>query len=290
MTRTILVTGASGALGSELVPRLRERGWRVRALVHGRPAVGADEAVAGDVRDEEALAGALNRTDAVIHLAARTHARRTRDYHAVNVIGTRALVTAARRGGVARLVLASTRAIDPRGGAYSASKAEAERAVRESGLDFAIVRLPELYGGRRELGVDALVTRVRRGRPVPLVGRGGYEVCPITLKDAAAALVAAVESPAATGKTYTLAGECMSMRVFVERCAAALGTRPRIVRVPVFGVALASLAATRLPIPLYPDQLARLRAPKPLPSPEAEAELGFRPLRVEDGLAGLYES
>jgi hypothetical protein len=47
------------------------------------------------------------------------------------------------------------------------------------------------------------------------------------------------------------------------------------------------LVARVAPLPLYPDQLARLRAPRPAPSPEAAAELGFAPRPLEAGLRGL---
>jgi nucleoside-diphosphate-sugar epimerase len=285
MTGTVLITGASGTLGSELVPRLREHGWRVRALVHHKPVTGADETATGDLRVGETLPPALEGVVGVVHLAARTHARRAREYEEVNVLGTRALIGAARRAGVARIVYASTRAIGPPGGAYSRSKAEAEQVVRESGPEHSIVRLPELYGTGARLGVDAIVDRVRRGRLVPLVGAGDYELCPIPLRDAVEALAAALESAAAAGKTYTLGGECMSMRAFALRCATALDSPSRIVGVPVAAVALACRLAVFLPLPVYPDQLSRLRAPKSPLSPEAEEELHFRPPRLEEGLS-----
>jgi nucleoside-diphosphate-sugar epimerase len=246
---------------------------------------GAVETVAGDLADPLSLAPALDGVDAVVHLAAVTHARTARAYEAVNVAGTRNLLAAAR--GAKRFLHVSTRAIDPSGGAYSRSKAEAERIVHDSGLPFTIVRLPEIYGAGGREGVDEIIARTRAGRPVPLVGDGSSEVCPIPLGDAVAALVAALTADAALGRTYTLAGECLTLRAFAERCAAVFRSPVRIVRVPEPAVAALSVLARFAPLPLYPDQLARLRAPKPAASEEAARDLGFRPRRLEEGLRDL---
>jgi nucleoside-diphosphate-sugar epimerase len=284
LSRLVLVTGASGGVGRALLPVLRASGWRTRALVHRRPVEGADETTTGDLADLTGLEAAVHGADAVVHLAAVTHARSPHAYDRVNVEGTLRLLTAARAGGAGRFLHVSTRAIDPTGGAYSRSKAAAERAVRESGLAFTIVRLPEVYGAGGGEGVDAVVARARSGRPILVVGDGADEVCPIPLEDAVAALAAALEREQAVGKTYTLAGECMTLRAFAERCAAAFGTQSRIAGVPVPVVAALSRLARVAPLPLAPDQLDRLRAPKPGSDPTARDDLGFAPRRLEEAL------
>ncbi|WP_367133785.1 MULTISPECIES: NAD-dependent epimerase/dehydratase family protein [Streptomyces] len=109
----ILVTGASGHLGANLVRRLLADGHEVRALV--RPPGSAVEALAGlpvrrtigDVRDPAAVAAAVEGCERVYHCAAlvSTAARGERDIHAVNVLGTRNVLEAARRHGVRRVVV-----------------------------------------------------------------------------------------------------------------------------------------------------------------------------------------
>ncbi|HWM09384.1 MAG TPA: NAD-dependent epimerase/dehydratase family protein [Solirubrobacteraceae bacterium] len=280
MPRTVLVTGAAGGLGRALIPVLRSRGWRVRALVHRRPVEIADEQVQGDLADATGLVRAADGADAVLHLAARTHARRAAGYFEANVEGTRRLLAA----GVPRFVQVSTRAIGAGGGGYSDSKREAERLVERSDGDWVIVRLPEVYGAGSAEGVDRIIDGARRDGTIPIVGAGDDEVCPVHVDDATAALAAALDAPA--GRTYTLAGECMTTRAFAATCVAAFGGG-RIVRVPVAAVRVLGLAARIAPLPLYPDQLARLRAARPAPSPEAAAELGFAPRPLEAGLRAL---
>jgi nucleoside-diphosphate-sugar epimerase len=284
----ILVTGASSAIGTRVVEQLRGQGRPVRCLVRRRPVENVDECVQGDLGDGSTLDAAVEGAEVVLHLAAVTHARRSRDYLETNVAGTQRLLEAAARHSVLRFVYVSTRAVSETGGAYSRSKLQAERAVTDAPVEHTIVRLSEMYGGAGAEGIDQIVARARRGAAIPVVGEGAERVCPMHVDDAVAALVGAVAAPAAGGRTYTLGGECMSIREFAEACAAAFSTVSRLRPVPVTAVAALGMLGRVLPLPIYPDQLARLRAAdKPQVSPEAERELGFRTRPLAEGLAAL---
>jgi NADH dehydrogenase len=219
-----------------------------------------------------------------MHLAAATHTRRAREYERVNLSGTRNLLAAAEREGVRRFVFVSTRAATSQGGAYGRSKLLAEDAVRQARLEQVVVRLPELLTGRVQEGVDRIVDAARRGAPVAVVGAGDDEVCPILLEDAIQPLLSALEREGVEGKTYTLAGECLTVCEFARLCINSFDSSSRIVRVPRTAVAALSPLAAVLPLPFYPDQLARLRTAKPPPSPEAWEDLGFRPRPVDEAL------
>jgi dihydroflavonol-4-reductase len=112
----VLVTGAGGFLGVNLVWALRQHGFRVRALVR-RPPYGPQwqgvedvEFVIGDVRDEPSIARALDDVTAVLHAAALTRLvpQPRRDSFRVNVEGTRIVCAAALKAGVRRLVFTSS--------------------------------------------------------------------------------------------------------------------------------------------------------------------------------------
>ena len=260
----------------------------MRCLVRRRPVVNADECVQGDLRDGSTLDAAVRGAGVVVHLAAVTHARRSRDYIETNVLGTRRLLDAAARHGVRRFVHVSTRAVSETGGAYSRSKLRAERAVSDAPVEHTIVRLSEMYGGAGAEGIDRIVSRARRGATIPIVGQGGDRVCPMHVDDAIEGIVGAVDAAVARGRTYTLGGECMSIREFAEGCARAFSSAGRLRPVPVMAVAALGLLGRVLPLPIYPDQLARLRAKdKPQVSSEAERELGFRIRPLAEGLAAL---
>ncbi|WP_345262354.1 NAD(P)-dependent oxidoreductase [Nocardioides nanhaiensis] len=159
---TVLLTGATGLVGSRLLPRLADDGVDCRALVRRDVELPAGvTAVRGDLDDPASLAPALEGVDAVVHLAALF---RTDDEAAIwraNHDGTRHLVEAvAAHAPTARVVMASTgnvydataprpaRETDPctPTAAYPASKVAAEQLLRESGLTWSILRLPFVYG------------------------------------------------------------------------------------------------------------------------------------------------
>ena len=159
---SILLTGATGLVGSRLLPRLLDAGHDCRALVRGDAELppGAT-AVRGDLADPDSLPAAVEGIDAVVHLAALF---RTEDEDAIwraNRDGTRNLIAAVQAHAAgARLIMSSTGNVydhdAPRPGresdacsptaAYPASKIAAERLLRDSGLTWAILRLPFVYG------------------------------------------------------------------------------------------------------------------------------------------------
>jgi nucleoside-diphosphate-sugar epimerase len=159
---TVLLTGATGLVGSRLLPRLTEAGFEVRALVRGEVALpDGTTGVRGDLAAPGSLREAVEGVDAVVHLAALF---RTEDEDAIwraNRDGTRHLIDAVKAyAPQARFIMASTsnvyapdvghpaREDDPAtaGAAYPASKLAAEAMLRESGLTWAILRLPFVYG------------------------------------------------------------------------------------------------------------------------------------------------
>lgn len=163
---TILVTGATGKVGSRLAKRLAQRGDRVRALV--RDAARASdlrdagvELAVGDLLDPSSLAAAARDIDAVVHCAAFFRGATAEQAHAVNDQGTQHLAHATREAGVKRFVFISTGLVyGPTGGrlaseddpcapsaAYPVSKLAAERFLLAlDGFDVRVLRLPFVYG------------------------------------------------------------------------------------------------------------------------------------------------
>ncbi|WP_096329255.1 NAD-dependent epimerase/dehydratase family protein [Nannocystis exedens] len=162
----ILVTGATGKVGSRLARRLADRGHHVRALVRDPSRAEAlrardVEVVRGDLLDGASLEAAVRGVDAVVHCAAFFRGATPEQAHAVNDVGTQHLASAARAASVQRFVFTSTglvygatggrsaREDDPCTPApgYPASKLAAERALFAiDNLDVRVLRLPFVYG------------------------------------------------------------------------------------------------------------------------------------------------
>ncbi len=282
--RRVLLTGGGGLIGTTLIPALRAAGWTTRCLIHRTGAPDADEIVDGDLQDLDSLRKAARGVDAVLHLAAMTHARKRRAYFSVNVDGTRNLIRAIDRGTLRRLVLVSSHTASMDGGNYSESKLRAEEVVRSSGLPHTIVRLPEIYGTNGTEGVEWIVSRAKLGSVIPLVGSGSQRICPLYLDDVIDPIVNALDSEVALNRTYTLASEYLTVREFADACIEASGTDSRIVAVPRLAIRVLCGIASVAPIPLAPDQLQRLEGPRQDGSPEAKDHLGFSPQRLRERL------
>lgn len=143
----IAVTGGTGFVGARLLAALREAGHKPRALTRRpQPESNEIEWITGSLEDKAALDRLADRADALIHVAGVINADEA-GFEAGNVQGTAAVLAAARQAGVARFVhVSSLAAREPALSRYGNSKARSEALVRDSGLDFAIVRPPAVYG------------------------------------------------------------------------------------------------------------------------------------------------
>ncbi len=148
----IAVTGGTGFVGSRLIIALRAAGHEVRALTR-RPQPDADGIswIVGSLEEQAALDRLAADTDALIHVAGVINADEA-GFEAGKVRGTAAVLAAAKAGAARRFVhVSSLAAREPGLSRYGNSKARSEALVRESGLDFSIVRPPAVYGpGDRE--------------------------------------------------------------------------------------------------------------------------------------------
>lgn len=158
----ILLTGVTGLVGARLLRRLVEAGLDCRVLVrHEQDAPAGVPAIVGDLFDPASLTEAVQGVSAIIHLAAVFRTLDTELIWKSNLEGTRRLLAAVKaQAPAARFILASTSnvyskdqshpgreedAVAPPQ-AYPASKAAAEQELRESGLTWAVLRFPFVYG------------------------------------------------------------------------------------------------------------------------------------------------
>jgi uncharacterized protein YbjT (DUF2867 family) len=264
----ILVTGATGFVGSRVVHALRAEERDVRCLVR-RPARARTleawgcELVAGDVTDAASLERAAEGCDAVVHLVSII-AGRPSEFERVMVQGTRDLVAAAADAGVRRFVLmsalgttAETRTLVP----YYSAKWEMEETLRAAELEHVIFRPSFVFG--RDGGVLPLFVRQVRWSPVvPVVGDGTRRLQPIWVDDVAAFFARAIDLPAAANRLFELGGpEALSWNELYRRIARVLGRRRGQVHLPVPLVRLGAAAAELLPRPpITRDQLTMLVA------------------------------
>src|SRR3990170_5638680 len=139
----VLITGGTGVLGRELVPRLAAAGYSVRVVSRrAAPAEGAPaEWARAQIATGEGLAEAVAGVDVIVHCASSPF-RRTRE---VDVEGTRRLLERAREAGVAHFVYISIVGVDLIPLGYYKHKLAAERLIEESGVPYSILRAPQFF-------------------------------------------------------------------------------------------------------------------------------------------------
>ena len=273
---TVLVTGASGFVGSYVVPELIGDDHRVVALIRsdeaGRMVLGRLDpaqrtAVAlriGDVTKPESLEPALAGVDSVVHLVAVPSDRDGgATLRLVNTEGTRNLIVAMHNAGVRRLVHMGAMGVqDDPTLHYASSKAKAEALVRESGLEWTILK-PSLQWGERDgfFNILAGLVRVSPG-VVPVPGSGDSRFQPIAALDVARVTALTLGMPETVGQAYDLGGPRQwTYREITAEVMAGMGARRIIVGMPVALISLVARAseALHLPFPVASDQLRQLR-------------------------------
>lgn len=238
----VLLTGATGVLGSELRPRLLEAGHEVRAASRSPPDQAGDgEADDGDSpiewveMDLEAGTGIRTATadvDVVVHAASDARG----DHEAVDVEGTRRLLDAAEALDVENFVYVSIVGIDAISYSYYEHKLEAERAIESSSVPSTVVRITQFYPF-----VAALLAAVRRLPVWPLPT--AFRLQPIDTGEAAAAVVERAR-PEPAGRVPDVGGpEVLTVRELAEAYREALGLRRPIVRLPLPGAVASAFRA-----------------------------------------------
>jgi nucleoside-diphosphate-sugar epimerase len=144
----LAITGGTGFVGAHVIDAALAAGHEVKALTRrDQPPRERLEWVPGALDDRPAIERLVGDSDAVIHVAGVITAPDAAGFEHGNVTGTLAMLAAATAGGARRFVhVSSLAAREPRLSLYGASKHRAEELVESSGLDWAIVRPPAVYG------------------------------------------------------------------------------------------------------------------------------------------------
>ncbi|MFB6247548.1 MAG: NAD-dependent epimerase/dehydratase family protein [Salinibacter sp.] len=270
----VLLTGATGYVGSYLLRALLRHDHTPRCLVRGSAddlAVqdNAIEPVPGDVSDPASLEGQFADCDAVIHLVGILEERPSQGitFEQIHVEGTRHVVSAARAAGIDRFVHMSANGARPEGGtAYQRTKWRAEQIVMDAGFDhWTIFRPSFLFGepdpGRPEFASQVLRDLVQPFPVLPVFGDGTYELQPVHVTTVAAAFVQALVADAAHSRTYVAAGPTRLPYVEVlDRLARGAGLAPKPkIYVPMPLARLGVYTAGRVGLlPISPPQFEML--------------------------------
>ena len=272
----ILLTGATGTVGSALLRRLTATGEPVRCLVRDPRGLGDQrvrvQIAMGDLADPPSFRNALRGVDTVIHLAAAIRDEPHASIEELNAVATLRLVRAAERAGARRFVFFSAMgAVHHSRTRFMRAKALAQRAVESSALETTIFRPSIVYAPG-----DPWLTLLERFSylpAIPVSGSGSALYQPIWADDVADCVVAALMASGPRRRSFELAGpQTLSYDEIVRVALARTGRRRPLLHVPL-PVVRAALRLLRL-----------LGGPKVFATWE-EAELMEEPMTAASGTA-----
>lgn len=309
--KRVLVTGASGFLGSHISEALHDAGYEVHALIRensSRRWLGYDWLNIHTVGLNQGadLSATLSRMYGVIHCAAKTSAHSKGDFHKVNVEATRMLADESIKAGVRRFIYISSQAAGgPSKGpypkneddpdcpvsAYGRSKKDAEKelySLRDR-IEVVTLRYSIVYGPRSKEMLP--VFKIAQGAIQPLLGMKPFYISMIHVEDAVRAAVAALTASVPSGSIYYITdGIDYTLEYLYDRIDEVTKHRGRRVHVPFWIVNLAAWLqhdVLKKESAFTRDKVKEFKARYWLASPErAMRELGWRPqLLPEEGFA-----
>ncbi len=306
----ILVTGASGYLGSHIVRRLVDAGRLTRAMVRSKVYAQKEGRLRGldiewaeaDVTQPESLSMAIRGVEAVIHTVAIAIEKGGRRYEDINYQGTVNVVDAAKAAGVRRFVyisqLGANASLPYR---FLASKGRAEDYVKASGLDWTAFQPSVIWGPEDEFANS--FARLIPLTPLifPIVGDENARFQPVWVEDVASCVVQSLDDPDTIGQVFQLGGpEVLTLEEIERRTLQALGAKRIMIRFPMPLLRLfVALMEILLPNPPVTRSLLELLAvsnvtsmnaierfiSQPKPFTAENAALYMRQFRVKDTLA-----
>jgi len=285
----VLVTGATGFIGSHLVDALVDRGRQVRCLIRAASRrellsqLGV-EVVYGDLLDRASLPKCLEGVERVYHLAGIVFSPQPSDYAKINIEGTRNLLRACLDKNIERFVhFSSIAAVGPNPikgrklvetdpmkpvTPYGRSKHEAEKLVstlvEKNGFPAVIVRAPIVFGPRAVNCRSAILFRNFLRRCAFLIGGGGNMLSLIYVKNLVQAAILIEERSTTAGDIFFASDDSFSMREIGKMIASEAGIQLKEINIPV------PLAAAMMKIPRLFERIG-----------------GFSSLISQDGILGI---
>jgi nucleoside-diphosphate-sugar epimerase len=262
----ILITGATGFVGSALVSELSGKGYSIVASVHSEltiPLLHNVKHIIGSMDPDTNWVENISNIDVVVHTAARVHimddttADPLTEFRSVNTTGTINLARQAADSGIKRFIFLSSIKVngemtsegqpfksndtyiptDP----YGLSKYEAEQGLlaiaKETGMEVVIIRPPLVYGPNVKANFASMIKWINKGVPLPFgaIHNQRSLVALDNLVDFIALCADRVKSPKAANEVFLISdGEDVSTTTLLQKVARAFGKKPRLIPVPVW--------------------------------------------------------
>lgn len=289
--RLVTVFGGSGFIGRHLVQRLAAKGYRVRVAVR-RPneamflkplgAVGQIQLMQANIRDAASVKAAVSGADAVVNLVGVLYESGAQKFTSLQEEGAGLIAEAAAAAGVGRLIHLSAIGADAASPArYGRTKARGEARVKAAYPAATIFR-PSVVFGPDDGFYNRFAGLAKMLWVLPLIG-GDTKFQPVYVGDVGDAIMAALENPAAAGKTYELGGPTIyTLRQVHAYVFQEIGVSRPLIPLPFFVAKALALFLQWLPTPpLTVDQVRLLARDNVVTGTNGLKTLGITPTPAE---------
>lgn len=277
----ILLTGATGFLGEFVLKELVDKGHEVTCYVRKTSNINLIKKinvnyVYGELDDYKSICEALQGKDALINIASLGFG------HAPNI------VNACEELKVKRAIFVSTTGIFTKLNLASKTiRLEAEKLIKDSSLEYTIIRPTMIYGTPKDRNMWRLVKYLKKLSVIPVLGDGTYLQQPVYVKDLANVIVRAYENSISIKKAYNISGaKALNYNEVIDITARALGKKVIKIHVPTklsYGLLKVYEKVSKKP-KLKAEQVLRLNENKDFSFEEAKMDLGYDPLSFKEGI------
>ena len=242
--KSIFITGATGLLGTSLLEKLVPADFEsIMLLCKSSITLPESLAQADNVKvinaslsDSEKYSTALNHETRIVHMAAMTGKASPEEYFSVNTEGTRILIDVAKKKGVTDFLFISSIAVtfsDRKGYFYADSKEQAECIVKESGLNYCILRPTIILG--KNASIWHSFVKLASSSLIVLPGNGKVKIQPVYIDDMAMLILEVVSAGRFNHEILETGGpETLSLDEFVRRIHCTMTKdEPRIIHLPI---------------------------------------------------------
>ena len=243
--KNILITGATGFIGKNLVHEFsKQKKYNYTCFVR-KPL--NSKFIIGNLENKNSLLNATKNIDCVIHLAGETRSSKKNLNYMTNVTGTKNLIEACQENNVKRLIFAGTVNADlNKKGVYGESKKQAEELVKNSSLDYVILKLSMVYGpGDNHL--SKTITLAKKLPFIPIPGDGTKKIQPVYIEDVVNIIFTCLEIKKFKKRIYNIAGPYpVIFNDYIQIVLDSLKLKRIKIHIPIFFIKLFLLLTGRV--------------------------------------------
>jgi len=289
----VLLIGATGFLGPEVLKALLAKNYKVNCLVRPSSSRTALLGIAksagknidfstGTLESGDSIITVIKKAKSVIYIVDLEHTHLLETF----------LKTAARAGLKRVIFISSTTVLIPLESRTKSQKIKSENLIKKSGLDYTILRPSMIYGSEDDPNFSKMIKFIKDKGFFMTFGSGNNLIQPIYIEDVAGSVSSIINNKKTYKKTYNIAGkESLKYNYMLEIVKEKLKKRFRVIKLPLrLSRFLISLYAgvSRNPL-LTADQIARMGVDKVYSCQKAREDFGFSPVSFEKGIEKLIK-